>query len=139
MNVKHILKRIFPLPAYNANRMEERIAAELYANCDRIAAELRANCAADYKKILSLCNYAALCSRMEQNALFCTKSGVDVENEMIVSLTTYGKFINKVHITIESLLEQTVKPKKIILWVGDCRDAPPPDAANVAEHAAARA
>lgn len=71
------------------------------------------------KRILSLCNYTVIYNKLEQNALFCKETGVDEASEIIVSLTTYGKFINNVHITIESLLEQTVKPKKIILWISD--------------------
>jgi glycosyltransferase involved in cell wall biosynthesis len=37
----------------------------------------------------------------------------------IFSLTSYSARINTVHITIESLLSQTVKPEKIILWLSD--------------------
>lgn len=38
-------------------------------------------------------------------------------NQLIVSLTTYGHRINDVHLTIESILHQTVKPNKVILWL----------------------
>ena len=38
---------------------------------------------------------------------------------IIVSLTSYTKRINTVHITINSLLRQTVKPDKLILWLTD--------------------
>lgn len=38
-------------------------------------------------------------------------------NEIIVSLTTYGRRIYQVHLVIESLLEQTLKPNRIILWL----------------------
>lgn len=37
--------------------------------------------------------------------------------EVIVSLTTYGKRILDVYITIESLMQQTLKPNRIILWL----------------------
>jgi glycosyltransferase involved in cell wall biosynthesis len=37
----------------------------------------------------------------------------------IFSLTSYPARINTVYITIESLLDQTVKPEKIILWLSD--------------------
>lgn len=39
------------------------------------------------------------------------------ENKLIVSLTSFSTRINYVHITIESLLNQTIPPNKIILWL----------------------
>jgi len=36
---------------------------------------------------------------------------------LIVSLTTYPKRFNVVYLTIESLMNQTIKPDKIILWL----------------------
>jgi len=36
---------------------------------------------------------------------------------LVVSLTTYPKRFSVVHLTIESLMSQTVKPDKIILWL----------------------
>ncbi len=36
---------------------------------------------------------------------------------LIVSLTSYPKRLNIVHLTIESLMKQTKKPDKIILWL----------------------
>jgi len=40
-------------------------------------------------------------------------------DNIIVSLTTYGKRINDVHLVIESLLNQTMLPNKIILWLAE--------------------
>ena len=40
-------------------------------------------------------------------------------DEIIVSLTTYEKRLYEVYLTIESLMQQTLKPNKIILWLGD--------------------
>lgn len=71
------------------------------------------------ERILSLCNYSIIYNKLEENALFSTESGIEKDSELIVSLTTYSKFINQVHITIESLMEQTVKPKAIILWISN--------------------
>lgn len=50
------------------------------------------------------------------------KRSLGVTNEkrkslLIVSLTTYPKRFNVVYLTIESLMNQTVKPDKIILWL----------------------
>lgn len=43
--------------------------------------------------------------------------GVDTESKILVSLTTYPARISSVWITIASLLQQTRKPCKIILWL----------------------
>lgn len=52
--------------------------------------------------------------------LFRKKCGINTkvrDIDIIVSLTTYPKRIDNVFLTIESLLNQTVKPDKIILWL----------------------
>ena len=38
---------------------------------------------------------------------------------IIVSLTSFGSRLNEVHITIESLLNQTMPPNKIVLWLDE--------------------
>ncbi|MDE6314603.1 MAG: glycosyltransferase [Lachnospiraceae bacterium] len=50
----------------------------------------------------------------EQYALY---EGKKREHRIIVSLTSYGERLKKVHHTIQSLLLQTVKPDKIILYL----------------------
>lgn len=40
-----------------------------------------------------------------------------VEENIIVSLTTYGKRLKQVYLTIESIMLQSVKPNKIVLWL----------------------
>ena len=47
-------------------------------------------------------------------------SGINTHSksqQLIVSLTTYPKRFNVVYLTIESLMNQTMKPDKIILWL----------------------
>lgn len=65
--------------------------------------------------------------QIDQNMLFCTESGVTSErycdHDIIVSLTTYGRRIHSVYMTIESLMEQTMKPNRIILWLDDSFEA----------------
>jgi hypothetical protein len=39
------------------------------------------------------------------------------DKDIIVSLTTYGKRLNQVYLTIESLMQQSLKPNKIVLWL----------------------
>ncbi|MDR0799506.1 MAG: hypothetical protein LBN18_07100 [Dysgonamonadaceae bacterium] len=39
------------------------------------------------------------------------------DREILVSLTTYGKRIHQVYLTIESLMQQSMKPNRILLWI----------------------
>lgn len=41
------------------------------------------------------------------------------EPQIIVSLTSYSKRIDDVHLVIESLFKQTIKPNKIVLWLAE--------------------
>lgn len=47
------------------------------------------------------------------------EKGVDDCSDVIVSLTTYPARIHVVYLTITSLLRQTKKPKKVILWLAN--------------------
>ncbi|MFW5804639.1 MAG: hypothetical protein ACOCWG_05360, partial [bacterium] len=58
----------------------------------------------------------------EQRALSCKDSLLNSEkreDEIIVSLTTFGKRINWVFLAIESIAQQTLKPDKVILWLSE--------------------
>ncbi|MFQ2540398.1 glycosyltransferase family A protein [Aeromonas caviae] len=64
-----------------------------------------------------------LVNQYQQSSVVSSRCGVeayksDTEN-LVVSLTTYSKRIFSVHLTIESLLNQTQKPNKLILWLAD--------------------
>lgn len=48
---------------------------------------------------------------------FNYKNGVDLSHEIIVSLTTFPDRISTVWITIATMMNQTYKPKRIILWL----------------------
>lgn len=56
-------------------------------------------------------------------ALFSNRVGVSdessSENEFIISLTSIPSRMNKLHVVIESLLRQTVKPSRIVLWLSE--------------------
>ena len=56
-------------------------------------------------------------------ALSESKPGISQEmycgNELIVSLTTHGKRFYDVHAAIESIMQGSVKPNRIVLWVSD--------------------
>ncbi|WP_017242646.1 hypothetical protein [Vibrio breoganii] len=58
-------------------------------------------------------------SNLEQSALKSKESIIDVgsNNNIVVSLTTYSKRINQVHLVIESISRQSIRPNKIILWL----------------------
>lgn len=52
----------------------------------------------------------------------------NLERGLIVSLTTFSKRIYDVHLVIESIARQTLKPNKVILWLDEeeftCKDLP---------------
>ena len=48
-----------------------------------------------------------------------TNSQIFEGKNVIVSLTTYGKRLYEVYLTIESIMQQTIKPNKIILWLAE--------------------
>lgn len=55
--------------------------------------------------------------------LNCKENGISkeqlCESEVIVSLTTYGKRIFEVSSTIESIMQGSIKPNRIILWLSE--------------------
>lgn len=48
------------------------------------------------------------------------KGGVYPENDLVVSLTSYTERLPVVHHAVESLLQQSLKPKKVLLWIHEC-------------------
>jgi len=60
-------------------------------------------------------------SLLEQNILHLKEPGSThdryCDHDIIVSLTTYGKRLYEVHLTIESIMEQTLKANRIVLWI----------------------
>lgn len=72
--------------------------------------------------------YWAVCSQLHQtkeiitfhfNNYFSSKKITSKEKNPIISLTTYGKRVNSVFLTIESIAQGTVLPSRIILWLDD--------------------
>ena len=72
--------------------------------------------------------YWGLCSQIHQiteiftfryNNLFSNKKITGDKNNPVVSLTTYGKRVNSVFLTIESIAQGTMLPSRIILWLDD--------------------
>lgn len=73
------------------------------------------------EEMLNLLPYMLRKQWLEQQMLCCTSKGVTDtkygDSEIIVSLTTYGTRINYVGLTIESIMQQTMKANRIILWL----------------------
>lgn len=65
--------------------------------------------------------YEARRSQLIEHILHDTESGITTSkytcHDIIVSLTSYGKRIHEVALTIESLMQQTMKPNRIVLWL----------------------
>ena len=69
--------------------------------------------------------------RLTDLALYSTQMGISKEQycdrEVIVSLTTYGKRLYDVYLAIESIMQQSMKPNRIVLWLGkELQDKPLP-------------
>ena len=67
--------------------------------------------------------YAHRLEHLSDCALNCSTQGVSDErycqNEVIVSLTTYGRRLHEAYLAIESIMQQTLKPNRLILWLSN--------------------
>ena len=74
-----------------------------------------------FKSLEHKIKYEILTSNLQDKAMNSVNSGISdekyCENDIIISLTSYASRVQTVHLTIESLLNQTIKPNKIILWL----------------------
>ncbi len=61
--------------------------------------------------------------RLKTQVLSCKEMGItnerNCDEELIVSLTTFGKRINEVYLAIESIMQGSMKPNRIILWLAE--------------------
>lgn len=96
MQVFNYLKKIF----YN----DERMVAHLCNLNSQIAYQLRH----DY-----------LLAKVFDDKDLGVSSTKYTDHEIIVSLTTYGKRLYDVSITIESIMQGSMKPNKIVLWLSE--------------------
>lgn len=62
-------------------------------------------------------------TQLEDKILNCREKGVTdklyCDHEIIISLTTYGRRLFDVCLTIESLMQQTFKANRIVLWIDE--------------------
>lgn len=77
-----------------------------------------------YRKLYEILSSEQQIMRIELLAKNSTEKGItDVsyfpKQQVIVSLTTHSKRIYEVFLSIESIMQQTVKPNKIILWLDE--------------------
>ncbi len=75
-------------------------------------------------KIISASFFDRRKLQMQNFALHSNERGISDEtyfenSQVIVSLTTYGKRLYDVYLTIESIMQQTTKANRIILWLED--------------------
>ena len=60
---------------------------------------------------------------LKEKVMSCTERGVTEKlyngEEVIVSLTSFGKRINEVYLAIESIMQGTLKPNRIVLWLSE--------------------
>mgnify|MGYP003290044106 CR=1 FL=1 len=73
----------------------------------------------DYSRLCKNEIYRAMFEVMSHNNSFKGVSEDFNGEQIIVSLTTYGERIYSVHRTIESLMQQTMKAARIILWLSE--------------------
>lgn len=100
---------------------------------NRIIRRLHASIISEYVLRRELNTVKFYCRRiaLEDKILNSTEIGIVPVKQgdvpVVVSLTTHGKRINDVCFTIESLMQQTVKANKIVLWLDDrLKDSPLP-------------
>lgn len=67
--------------------------------------------------------YQIKADQLTKSAIHSTEKGVIdtkyCDSELIVSLTTYGNRLYEVYLTIESIMQGTLKPNRIVLWLQD--------------------
>lgn len=60
---------------------------------------------------------------LKEKVMTCTDSGITEEKycgeEVIVSMTSFGRRINEVYLAIESIMQGTLKPNRIVLWLSE--------------------
>jgi hypothetical protein len=56
-------------------------------------------------------------ARLSNQSITTTETFLD--QELIVSLTSYSTKIHEVHLVIESIFQQTIRPNRVILWLDE--------------------
>lgn len=82
-------------------------------------------------QLLNRLNYTIKRDALITKTRCSTESGIEqtkfCDHEVVVSLTTYGKRLYEVASTIESIMQGTMKPNRIVLWLEEgLKDTPLP-------------
>jgi len=76
-----------------------------------------------HNSLINRIKYINRADYLSNCALNSIEQGISREkycnDEIIVSLTTYSRRLYDVYLAIESIMQQTLKPNKIILWLSD--------------------
>ncbi len=67
-----------------------------------------------WKVLKEVCKFIYIYKYLYFNKI-CKK--LEKNSDITVSITSYPKRINNLHITVKSVLKQTIRPKKIIIWL----------------------
>ena len=96
------------LPSNFRHWAQEKIKSLNAQHATHLATQFSYICRAEYL------NGCAINSNMQgiSNEKYCG-------NEIIVSLTTHGRRLHETYLAIESIMQQTLKPNRIILWLSD--------------------
>lgn len=89
----------------------ETIASIVNASCSRMESLLRQE---KFDRVSATLTFQTL-----HSAEMGITSEKITENNVVVSLTSYGRRIHDVYLAIESIMQGTVKPNKIILWLSE--------------------
>ena len=88
-----------------------------------IAVHLQEDLHATMKASVAYLNFTARRSQLVDHILHDEKLGITkdkyADHDIIVSLTSFGSRIHEVSLTIESLMQQTMKANRIVLWLDD--------------------
>lgn len=103
MNIKRYIHNLFHHRSDSATREREIIRLTKEAS-SKMSALLRQQAINFYNQAFLEGNYGLTEDKL-------------CESEVIISLTTFGSRIEKVYLTIESIMQGVVKPNRIILWL----------------------
>ena len=103
MNIKRYIHNLFHHQSDSASR-ERDIIRKIEEASAKMSAMMRQHAINSYNQAFLEGNYGLTDDKL-------------CESEVIVSLTTYGTRIDKVYLTIESIMQGVVKPNRIVLWL----------------------
>lgn len=93
--------------------MKNKLIQRFYSLCD-ISASVTANLIHKQQYQMYLQHLAL--HEMEKGI---TDAQYQTGNQLVISLTTYGKRLYDVYLTIESIMQQSMKPNRIVLWLAE--------------------